>query len=116
MNLEVGKFYKTRNGLKARIYAIDCGGDFPIHGAVFVGDGWASETWRADGVFLDQKDGSMGIVSEWREPHAVNGWVNIYKTEMGLQRIYSTKQLAGIHAAKNCIGCVYVSGEEGAEP
>ncbi len=31
---EAGKAYKTRDGRTARIYAVDCGGSFPIHGAI----------------------------------------------------------------------------------
>jgi len=34
MTWEVGKEYRTRDGLRARIYATDAGGAYPIHGAI----------------------------------------------------------------------------------
>lgn len=60
MKLEVGKFYKTWAGNKARIYAVDCGGQFSIHGAVFLNDIWSSKTWCKERVLVD-------LVSEWTE-------------------------------------------------
>lgn len=35
MKIEAGKFYTLRNGLKARIYALDGKGNYSVHGAIF---------------------------------------------------------------------------------
>jgi hypothetical protein len=69
MKIEVGKFYKTRDGRKARIYAVD-GRDYTkIHGAVFEDGGWASLTWFENGIFyIDGKEYVLDLVSEWEEP------------------------------------------------
>ena len=40
--------YKTRHGLKVRIYAVDCGGNFPVHGAILFNEGTAYEEWNSD--------------------------------------------------------------------
>ena len=36
---------KLRGGLPFRIYATDCGGDYPIHGAVFKDGEWIVTEW-----------------------------------------------------------------------
>lgn len=70
MKIEVGKFYKTRDGRKVTIYAIqhNCDFEYPICGHM-EGDAEFS-TWTING-----SNGSLGytlypedIVSEWEEP------------------------------------------------
>ncbi|MDE2468624.1 MAG: hypothetical protein KGL35_07750, partial [Bradyrhizobium sp.] len=81
MIIEPGKFYKTRDGRKVRIYATD--GKFQrngrlvssIHGAFLQYGGieqesrWLCQVWLANGrlgeTFLDDLD----IIAEWAEPH-----------------------------------------------
>ena len=67
MNIEVGKFYKTRRGSKARIYAID-GYDDGIHGAVSLGVGWKSWEWIKGGTANDAGQHEFDLVSEWVDP------------------------------------------------
>lgn len=55
MAIEMGKQYRTRDGREARIYAVDGGGLYPVHGA-FVGDGWEQENWMADGLWAAEKN------------------------------------------------------------
>lgn len=45
------KQYKTREGLEVRIYATDGMGEFSIHGAVLIDEGWEDQTWKQDGGF-----------------------------------------------------------------
>ena len=67
MKIEVGKYYRTENGDKARIYAIDGELNRQIHGAVLQPDGrWVLMWWASDGKcthnpFLD-------LIAEWKEP------------------------------------------------
>lgn len=48
---EKGKEYTTKGGHRARIYATDGGGKYPIHGAIQDDGGeWLLARWAADGV------------------------------------------------------------------
>lgn len=60
MTWEPGKIYWCRDGkTKARIYALDCGGVYPIHGAVAeVDGGWDADGWRPDGTYEPNSDDS----------------------------------------------------------
>ena len=45
------KKYKTRDGRDVRIYAVDAGGDYPVHGAILSDfDGLQMETWTRAGL------------------------------------------------------------------
>jgi hypothetical protein len=53
MKISKNKKYKTRSGLKVRIYATDGGGKQPVHGAIgYATIGWSSESWCVDGNYL----------------------------------------------------------------
>ncbi len=70
MNIEPGKFYRTREGRKVRIYATDGEGPYKIHGAVFVDGEWVFDTWLLDGtVFADRRNNDDDIIAKWIEPH-----------------------------------------------
>lgn len=70
MKIEVGKFYKTREGEKVRIYAVDGHSESAIHGAIYQDGGYMGECWTADGHYFSDfpriTDG-FDIVSEWEE-------------------------------------------------
>lgn len=68
--IEAGKRYVSRSGLEVRIYATDCGGEFPIHGARLLTPGWwESETWTPDGFYMANRDGNtFDIVGPWVDP------------------------------------------------
>lgn len=68
MKVEPNKLYRTRYNQKARIYATDAGGTYPIHGAVLYGTYWISQTWTREG----RQSASGG-----REPHdLIAEWAN----------------------------------------
>lgn len=47
----------TASGLPVRIYNINGGGQYPIHGAIYIGDGeWLASVWNADGFYTGQTD------------------------------------------------------------
>ena len=69
MKIEPNKFYRTRNGLQARIYATDAGGTYPIHGAVlYYGAHWIPQTWTREG-----RQSAVGgreandLIAEWTD-------------------------------------------------
>lgn len=66
MKIEVGKFYRTRDGKKVRIYDINGGGEYPIHGAYEL-EFWHSTTWNSEGFYNsgNPQSGINDIASEW---------------------------------------------------
>ena len=45
------KQYKTRGDREVRIYATDCGGIYPVHGAIKGEHEWVPNKWSGDGKF-----------------------------------------------------------------
>lgn len=83
MNIEAGKFYKTRNGMKVRIYATDGGRindpsnpdnfyDEAVHGAFFRDGYWYMIYWGIDGVLSRREMKDFDIVSPWFDPPLVD--------------------------------------------
>jgi hypothetical protein len=62
--IDASKKYRTRSGNKVRIYAMDAGGNWPIHGAVFYPAlrQWDAFSWCADGSFRDDRSNGMDLV------------------------------------------------------
>jgi hypothetical protein len=44
------KQYRTRDGRKVRIYAVDGSSNLPIHGAIKFDNGWKSSCWNPNGL------------------------------------------------------------------
>lgn len=78
LKIEVGKFYKTRDGSKVRIYATDGSSRHPIHGAIQYEDGWHQRGWSLSGKFLNfPGENQEDLIAEWSEPKPKRlGWVN----------------------------------------
>ncbi len=66
MKIEAGKYYKTRDGRKARVYVTDAENrDFPVHGFL----SGEQLMWTLEGTFYVSLDPSVrDLVSEWVEP------------------------------------------------
>ncbi len=53
-NIELGLEYTTRDNKPVRIYAVDAGTDFPVHGSYLNNDAWTVQTWTSTGrISLD---------------------------------------------------------------
>jgi hypothetical protein len=52
--IDKDKQYTTRDGREVRIYATDCGGLQPVHGAIKSSDGWSMDSWTQQGTQLGQ--------------------------------------------------------------
>jgi hypothetical protein len=53
--IDMSKQYRTRDGREVRIYAVDAGGDYPVHGSVLRAgsDGdWLPERWDESGYSI----------------------------------------------------------------
>lgn len=73
LKIETGKFYRLRNGMKYRCYAVDGGGSHPIHGAVFFDGEWYTRVHHATGALFDNGDESESdIIAEWHDEPVVN--------------------------------------------
>ena len=74
MKIEPGKYYKTRDGRKVRIYATDGLAEYPIHGAVLNNNGWRAAMWDSSGSAYNNLaiQATVDIVSEWSDTPIVN--------------------------------------------
>lgn len=63
---KTGKFYRTRHGLRVRIYAVDGGGIFTVHGAYLSNNEmWEICQWTHDGKFLNGRTNDLDLVEAW---------------------------------------------------
>lgn len=109
LEIEPGKFYRTKTGLKARIYALDGGGTFPIHGSIFYGEAWCPTMWMKGG-FVTPKNITHDntLVASWVEPEPLlECWVNVYKDNNGVF-YYRSKQEADHYSAAGRLRCVHL--------
>lgn len=86
MKIEVGKFYRTKCGNKARIYSLEAGRkDNPhVHGARFANDQWVQDWWNLNGTKICAPDNE--IVGEWIDPVTSNRNI-AYKTKEGFVKL-----------------------------
>lgn len=87
MELKVGAFYVTRDGRKARIYALDgeANTGAEVHGAVLDdgenGKAWEPANWSRDGEYISGAQSSQDLISVWVEPASkLIAWVCIQRT------------------------------------
>ncbi len=108
--IELGKQYRTRDGCDVRIYAVDGGGRFPVHGAVKLNDGtWRQEEWTPTGSYNGEKDGhslpnDLDLI-EVKPRIRREVWVNVYP-EVRECLHYETKNRADQGAMPHRIACV----------
>lgn len=80
------KLYRTRDGREVRIYAVDGGEAFPVHGAVDVGDGeWTQENWTQNGFWCggEMKNHHLDLI-EVKPRIQREVWVNVYPDCVGM--------------------------------
>lgn len=69
--LKVGALCIMRDDRKVRIYALDAGGEYPVHGAVWdeSEEHWTNDfEWTLDGHFLyDDDENSSDLTGPWPE-------------------------------------------------
>ena len=91
--IDINKTYRTRNGMKVRIYAVDGQGKKSVHGAYcgFV-EGWIPLSWTKYGkVDLYQEIQPLDLI-EVRPRHKRTVWVNLYADNTN--SVYGTKERA----------------------
>ena len=114
MKLEAGKYYKTRNGLKAYVEFIrqdSLFGDYltkyPAMGFI---ESYGEQMWKTNGEFNTSIENELDLISEWREPIKISGWVNV--SDIFTSGLYKTKEEADFCAGQSRRACIYVSGVE----
>lgn len=116
-----GNFYKTRDGRKAQIYKILEQDEYPVHGSILVDDDddeWIPESWSFEGQYVEDKPcDNWDLVSEWREPIKLEGWINVYPKGVFFHDdvrsvIHKTKESADKYAETSRITCVKVVCQE----
>lgn len=111
MKLEVGKFYKDREGNKIEVIAIR-----DERAMTYAVSEKALYSYGLDGRFCDadNNDSQYDLIEEWQEPVVIEGWCNIYKNEeIGheIGRPYPTKEEAAeVHNGDpaNTLVCLHI--------
>lgn len=61
---EEHRYFVTRDGRLARVYAKDGCGNFPLHGAILNPIGWEQITWKLDGSFNNMEKSDADLIRE----------------------------------------------------
>lgn len=109
MTIDPKKEYRTRDGRKVRIYAVDGKGPSSVvHGAVNAGDGWVPLSWHADGRYNTQT--GMADLIEVPPRIKTKAWLNVYRHEDGFEftEVWESKHAADSARGDACIACVEI--------
>ncbi len=110
------KQYRTRDGRKVRIYAVDGGGGMPVHGAILENGVWLTERWSAGGEWAPQDCAASPYdLIEARPRIKREVWVNVYSCEMYCTVAFDSRAAADSGARPQRIACVrlVIDCEEG---
>lgn len=100
LKLEVGKWYRAKNGTKHEIIYYNLQADLYIssYGVCFNENGIHEENYEID------------LIEEWKEPKTGELWLNIYR---GNYAIHDSKNNANGVSTKGRLACVKVTWTEG---
>lgn len=104
--IDKNKQYRTRSGLPVRIYATDCGGDYPVHGATCFGDIWHLCFWTKDGFFTGN-EGGLDLI-EVKPRIQATFWVNVNPHGPDAT-IYKSKEIADSWAGPERKACLEIT-------
>lgn len=101
LKIEEGRFYKTRDRRKVKIYSAEGNKDNKIHGAILEDEGWEEFSWYGKGVSSKEKKSPEDIVDEWGggidfEISCLPKWKYIAKDENGIWYVHSKKPVVKI--------------------
>ena len=103
--IDINKKYRTRDDREVRIYVVDGGGEYPIHGAIKNGSTWTLCAWRIDGRYSKEID-MTGDLIEVKPRHKRTVWINCYPN--GRYLMWKNKRTADTLRDSNAIACIRV--------
>lgn len=104
--ISMDKQYRTRDGREVRIYAVDGGGFYPVHGAYLYDDEWILCRWAADGSYWGDPD--LYLI-EVKPRIQRERWVNIYEhIEGALHEARHSADFEEASGAGRRIACVKI--------
>jgi hypothetical protein len=103
--IELGKQYATRDGCEVRIYAVDAGGQMPVHGAIKRSGLWIVTSWTKEGRWSISNPENNLIEVKPRFQREV--WLNVYKGKLCTG--YPEKEESDRAASYDRIACVKVN-------
>jgi hypothetical protein len=93
MIIDLNKTYTTRDGKLVRLYCVDGGGSYPVHGAVRRDGIWDVERWTLKGDFInDCSETSYDLIE-------FNPWSNLKVDDRVIVRIKKTGESHNYHFA-----------------
>ncbi len=124
MQIESGRYYKTRDGRKALVCTVLDDSPFSSAAPEYPFSGWIANdvketTWCKEGRKYSDLAvmgiNSSDLVAEWRHPIKVEGWINIYASgAAGI--LHHSKYKADARAEPGRTACIFVSGTENVCP
>ncbi len=110
--IELGKQYRTEDGCEARIYALDAGGQTPVHGAIKRSGLWIVTSWPKEGRWSISNPENNLVEVKPRIQREV--WVNVCRNEVN-DEWYFNRQTADEQSLSSRIACVklVIDCEEG---
>ena len=101
------KTYRTRDGREVRIYAVDGGLGYPVHGAwSHNGAAWCATEWYGDGASATNV--RLDLI-EVRPKRTLDVWVNVYRDCVSVG--HGTKRGADASAVPNHLTCLHIVRE-----
>ena len=102
--IDKNKQYRTRDGREVRIYAVDCGSAYPVHGALREDGYWDVLCWTQDGRIIDDGIIRDADLIEVKPRIKREVWLNVYPSG---QTFYGSRKDADSLCHKgNRIACV----------
>ena len=101
--IDKNKQYRTRSGLQVRIYATDCGGEYPVHGAMFIDGRWGLSCWTDEGKNVSHTQ--LNLI-EVKPRIKGTAWLNVY--DSGEVAIHSSREDADEYAGPHRKACIRI--------
>ena len=101
--ISMDKKHRTRDGREVRVYAVDGGGRYPIHGAIKTFNGWINTCWETNGQCVA---GPTGDLIEVKPRIQREYWVNVYPMYCSF---WEEKEHADSDTSNRRLACVKIT-------
>ena len=108
------KQYRTRDGREVRIYAVDGGDEFCVHGAILIDGIWCQRSWPISGIIGSKCKSDVDLI-EVKPRIQREVWANVYKNPNIGDILFLSKEEADNCKLYDRIACVklVIDCEEG---